>query len=68
MWVLRRERVAPRSYLRIAVEAWTVARPEQLVHVTWTAFRFGGSRPLIECPGCGSRRVRLYREWRGGFY
>jgi hypothetical protein len=40
------------------------AAAEQYVRITWTGCRFGGFRPWFECPGCGSRRVKLYREQR----
>jgi hypothetical protein len=40
------------------------ADAEQHVGITWTACRFGGFRPWFECPDCGRRVVKLYREYR----
>jgi hypothetical protein len=54
--------------LRIRCESPDGEPAEQFVPVTWTSFRFGGSGPWFICPGCGWRRVRLYREWRGRYF
>lgn len=32
----------------------------QVVAIAWTPCRYGGRRPWLVCPGCGSRRLALY--------